>query len=100
MQYKNSRAPKIVAADTASVEEIQASRMVSLGQQGAWTRWESTLQSKITWSDFWKYDFHVRFLLQALYDTLPSPANLLTWKKNRGPSNISLSAVANFLGDE
>lgn len=28
----------------AGVEEVRASRMVGMGQQGAWSRWESVLQ--------------------------------------------------------
>lgn len=61
--------------------------MVGLGQQGAWTKWENTLQRRITWSDFWWSDMcHIRFLIQAVYDTLPSPANLHTWGKTETPA--------------
>ena len=61
--------------------------MVGMGQQGAWTRWENVLQRKITWSNIWKADFHrIRFLVQAVYDVLPSPANLHVWGKTETPS--------------
>lgn len=60
----------------AGAEEEWVSQMVGLSQQGAWTRWENTQQRKITWSDFWQVDFyHIRFLVQVVYDTLPSPTN-------------------------
>ena len=71
----------------AGVEEVRASRMVGMGQQGAWTKWENVLQRKITWSNIWKADFHrIRFLVQAVYDVLPSPANLHVWGKTDTPS--------------
>ena len=71
----------------AGVEEVRASRMVGMGQQGAWTKWENVLQRKITWSNIWKADFHrIRFLVQAVYDVLPSPANLHVWGKTETPS--------------
>lgn len=71
----------------AGVEEERVSRAVGLRQQGAWTRWESTLQRKVTWSNIMQADFHrVRFLVQAVYDALPSPANLHVWGKSETPS--------------
>lgn len=42
------------------------SRAVGIRQQGAWTRWESMLQRKVTWSNIMQADLHrVRFLVQA-----------------------------------
>ena len=71
----------------AGVEEERRSKMVGLSQQGAWTRWENTLRRKVTWSDFWRADFYnIRFLVQSVYDTLPSPANLHIWGKSDTPS--------------
>lgn len=71
----------------AGVEEEQVSRAVGLQQQGAWTRWESTLQRKVTWSNIMQADFHrVRFLVQAVYDALPSSANLHVWGISETPS--------------
>lgn len=58
-----------------------------MSQQGAWTRWENTLQWKVTWSDFWQADIYsFRFLVQAVYETLPSLANLQTWGKSETPA--------------
>ncbi len=68
------------------------SRAMGLRQQGAWTRWESTLQRRITWANILQADFHrVRFLVQAVYDTLPSPANLHVWGKSETPSCLLCS---------
>ncbi|XP_035990671.1 uncharacterized protein LOC118562404 [Fundulus heteroclitus] len=71
----------------AGVEEERVSRAVGLRQQGAWTRWESALQRRITWTNILQPDFQrVRFLVQAVYDALPSPANLHVWGKSETPS--------------
>ncbi|XP_023810165.1 uncharacterized protein LOC105353972 [Oryzias latipes] len=76
----------------AGVEEERASRLTGLRQQGAWTRWESTLQRRISWADILQADFHrVRFLVQAVYDVLPSPANLHVWGKSEMPSCLLCS---------
>ncbi|KAJ8349798.1 hypothetical protein SKAU_G00249280 [Synaphobranchus kaupii] len=61
----------------AGVEELRASQMVGLRQQGAWTRWEEAIDRKISWSELWKADpFRIKFLIQSVYDVLPSPSNL------------------------
>ncbi len=57
----------------------------------AFLNWKASnllvLQRKITWSNIWKADFHrIRFLVQAVYDVLPSPANLHVWSKTDTPS--------------
>ncbi|KAK1789677.1 hypothetical protein P4O66_015578, partial [Electrophorus voltai] len=66
----------------AGVEEEQVSRVVGLRPQGAWTRCENTLQRRISWSNIMQADLHrVRFLVQVVYDALPSPANLHAWGK-------------------
>ncbi|XP_049336392.1 uncharacterized protein LOC125802421 [Astyanax mexicanus] len=71
----------------AGVEEERLSRVVGLRQQGAWTRWESALKRRITWTNILQPDFQrVRFLVQAVYDVLPSPANLHVWGKSETPS--------------
>ncbi|XP_041934289.1 LOW QUALITY PROTEIN: uncharacterized protein LOC121697073, partial [Alosa sapidissima] len=71
----------------AGVEEERASRMVGMGQQGAWTKWENVLQRKITWPNIWRADsLNIRFLVQAVYDVLPSPSNLHVWGKAETPS--------------
>ncbi|TWW80121.1 hypothetical protein D4764_10G0011510 [Takifugu flavidus] len=71
----------------AGVEEERVGRAVGLRQQGAWTRWESALQRKVTWSNIMQADFHhVRFLVAAVYDALPNPANLHAWGKSETPT--------------
>ncbi|TWW53841.1 hypothetical protein D4764_0194930 [Takifugu flavidus] len=71
----------------AGVEEERVGRAVGLRQQGAWTRWESALQRKVIWSNIMQADFHrVRFLVAAVYDALPSPANLHAWGKSETPT--------------
>ncbi len=76
----------------AGVKEERVSRAMGLRQQGAWTRWESTLQRRITWANILQANFHwVRFLVQAVYDALPSPANLHVWRKCETPSCLLCS---------
>ncbi|TWW57386.1 hypothetical protein D4764_07G0001050 [Takifugu flavidus] len=71
----------------AGVEEERVGRAVGLRQQGAWKRWESTLQRKVTWSNIMQADFHrVRFLVAAVYDALPNPANLHARGKSETPT--------------
>ena len=59
--------------------------MVWMRQQGAWTKWELMVKRKITWSDLWRNEIAIRFLIRSVYDTLPSPTNLLIWKKTETP---------------
>ncbi len=71
----------------AGVEEDRASRMVGLRQQGAWTRRESAEQQRGTRDNILQADYYrVRFPIQAVYDGLPSLANLLVWGKIETPS--------------
>ncbi|XP_061571176.1 uncharacterized protein LOC133424524 [Cololabis saira] len=64
----------------AGVEEERTSRMVGMQQQGAWTRWEGALERKVTWSEFRQAEpQRIKFMVQAVYDVLPSPANLHLW---------------------
>ncbi|XP_053183947.1 LOW QUALITY PROTEIN: uncharacterized protein LOC128367182 [Scomber japonicus] len=71
----------------AGVEEVRTSRMVGMRQQGAWTRWEGALERKLTWNDIWKTEpQRIKFMVQAVYDVLPSPANLHTWGKSDTPT--------------
>ena len=61
--------------------------MVGLCRQGAWTRWENFVKRKISWADIWHVDAsRLKFLVQSVYDVLPSPANLFTWGKSELPS--------------
>ena len=70
----------------ARVEEARISKMISLSQQEAWTRWESIKQKKMTWLELWRSDFnHIKFQVQAVYDTLPSQITLYRWGKVDNP---------------
>ncbi|XP_076860736.1 uncharacterized protein LOC143513938 [Brachyhypopomus gauderio] len=64
----------------AGVEEERRSRMVGMRQQGAWTNWENASARKITWTELWKLEpARLKFLIQSVYDVLPSPTNLHCW---------------------
>nr|XP_021326229.1 uncharacterized protein LOC103909868 [Danio rerio] len=61
----------------ASVEEERTSRAVAMRQQGAWMKWEQTMEWNVTWKDIWTWNpLRIRFLIQGVYDILPSPSNL------------------------
>lgn len=61
--------------------------MLGLSQQGAWTWWESFLRRKISWSEIWHSDAsRIKFLVQSVYDVLPSSANLHIWGMSESPS--------------
>ena len=68
-----------------SEEEKRVEKIVGMRQQGAWTKWKSMVKRKITWSDLWRNEFTIRFLIRSVYDILPSPTNLLIWKKMETP---------------
>ncbi|KAI4872262.1 hypothetical protein NFI96_007403 [Prochilodus magdalenae] len=64
----------------AGFEEACTSQMVGMRQQGAQMRWEQALDRKITWSELWKAQPHqINFMVQSVYDVLPSPSNLFCW---------------------
>ena len=64
----------------AAVEETRMVKAVGMKQKGAWTRWENTVERKVTWAELWKAEPHrIKFLIQAVYDVLPCPSNLHTW---------------------
>lgn len=47
--------------------------MVGMRQQGAWTKWESVQQCKITWAKHLESFHRINVLVQTDYDFLPSP---------------------------
>ncbi|KAL7880337.1 hypothetical protein SRHO_G00025910 [Serrasalmus rhombeus] len=64
----------------AAVEEARSCKAVGMRHQGAWTRWLNAVERKVTWTGIWKAEPHrIKFLIQAVYDVLPSPSNLHTW---------------------
>lgn len=71
----------------ASVEEERTGRAVTMRQQGAWTKWEQAMEQRVTWKDIWQWNpQRVNFLIQGVYDVLPSPSNLYTWGKTETPA--------------
>lgn len=67
----------------AEVEEDRWVKMVAMYQQGTWTRWEHGEQRKITWPELWRLEpLHIKFLIQSVYDILPSPTSLQRWGLN------------------
>lgn len=64
----------------AEVEEERRSRTLVMHQQGAWTNWDHASSRNITWTELWKSEpARFKFLIQAVYDVLPSPSNLHCW---------------------
>ncbi|RXN23864.1 reverse transcriptase [Labeo rohita] len=71
----------------ASVEEERSSRAVAMRQQGAWMKWEQAMERNVTWKDIWTWNpQRIRFLIQGVYDILPSPSNLYTWGRVETPA--------------
>lgn len=83
-------------------EEARRAKSIELATQGAWTRWNLPKRA-ITWSELWRLEpFCISFLLQAVYDTLPTPVNLhrwgmredplcrLWWERDNGPHSVRL----------
>ena len=45
------------------------------------------MKRRISWSEIWHANAsRLKFLVQSVYDVLPSPANLFTWGKSEIPS--------------
>lgn len=71
----------------AVVEEERPCRTVGMRQQGAWIRWKNVIERKVTWAELWKAEpQRIKFLIQAVYDVLPSPLNLHIWGKVESPT--------------
>ena len=67
-------------------EEYRKTKAVAMSHQGAWTKWESIEEKKISWSELWKSDnTRIQFLIKSVYNVLPSPANLHLWKLEESP---------------
>lgn len=81
MNTKGKKGRHLVQEEVrVGLEEIRTSKAVGMKQQGAWTRWENAVERKVTWAELWKAEpQRIKFLIQAVYDVLPSPSNLHTW---------------------
>ena len=67
-------------------EEYRKTKAVAMSHQGAWTKWESIEEKKISWSELWKSDnTRIQFLTKSVYNVLPSPANLHLWNLGESP---------------
>lgn len=70
----------------ASVEEERSSRAVAKRQQGAWMKWEQATDWHITWKDIRQWNpQRIKFLIQGVYDVLPSPSNQCIWGRIERP---------------
>ncbi|GFO30017.1 hypothetical protein PoB_005652200 [Plakobranchus ocellatus] len=62
-------------------------RAVKQSQQGHWISWESALQRSLTWNEIWHMaPLRISFLIRAVYDLLPSNANLVRWGMKDDPT--------------
>ena len=63
-------------------EEARRLHLVECSHQGQCVRWEeNVIPRRITWSELWKWTpARTSFLLKSVYDSLPSPSNLVRWK--------------------
>ena len=62
-------------------------KAVQQPQQGQWTNWDNALGKSLTWNDIWHMaPLRISFLIRAVYDLLPSNANLVRWGKKEDPT--------------
>ena len=54
---------------------------------GWWAKWEGMLERRISCKDIWYVEpQRIKFMVQAMYDVLPSLANLHVWGKTHSPA--------------
>ena len=73
---------------TSLVKEVTEEHMLvnlySMVKQGRWLGWETAMQLDISWNKLlyaWSPEL-LKFYLNSVQDTLPSPANLKQWSKH------------------
>ena len=78
---------QLIAGEIRSEEESKrVSKAVQQVQQGKWTTWEAAVQRSLSWKDIWQLPpLRLGFLIRAVYDQLPTKANLLRWGKEEDP---------------
>ncbi len=77
---KTQRESMLVEEVTWVEQERFHIKAVSLGQQGAWTRWGDTVNKHISWADIWiTQQDRLSFQIWVVYDTLLCPLNLTWW---------------------
>ena len=81
----------------ASEEAKRVVKSASMKQQGAWLNWDGTQDRKLSWPELWSYNRNsIKFLLQSVYDILPSPVNLSIWGIKENPSCVLCGKFANL----
>ena len=85
--YKSKR--RLIQVEVRKGEdEIRLTKMAVSKQQGAWTKWNSTMQWKIKWCEIRNDCANFKFLIRSIYDILPS---LCIWNKTESalcPSDL------------
>ena len=67
-----------------SIEEKKRVEWAMWQPQGMYWSWKSIVDKNVKWSDLMSMQqSHISFLLQSVYDILPTPSNLLRWKWQR-----------------
>ena len=62
-------------------EEARTAQAVQQAQQGRWTTWDEVEQRKLSWTDLWRMEpVRLSFMINAAYDVLPTPTNMVKWK--------------------
>lgn len=62
-------------------EGVRRAKMVALGKQGKWTKWDNVEGRKMNWKDLWSMEAkRLSFIIRATYDVLPTPMNLQQWR--------------------
>lgn len=89
---------QLVQAEVRSrQEEDRQVKAAGMSKQGAWLNWESVMHRRITWNELMAMDkSSIKFLLKAVYDVLPSPANLCLWKLTPDPNCKLCNKPANL----
>ena len=72
---------KLITNTMAEMEEVDdLAKAVQLSVQGQWTKWLNYIKFDLSWKTMLGTPQPlISFLLQATFDTLPSPANLCRW---------------------
>ena len=78
----------MVQSEVRSIEEqTRQVAAASMKKQGSWLKWEGVQPRSVSWSDMWRMDHQrIGFLLRSVYDVLPTPVNLQTWKLTEDPT--------------
>ena len=72
---------KMVSEEIHHLEEVRRfDTAVGQRKQSAWTKWENAKDTAVTWRGLKHVEpKKLSFLIEALYDALPTPVNLHAW---------------------